>query len=169
MEELRIRIETFVDVFIRRVEHEFPAVETVCLFAHAATVIALGRAVSTLQSRDYTDKMLTRVVAIDSSKSEQRYRSSDCVYIVLYSKGTGSSMDAGAEWRDKLPVKRSGKRLESGSRDRLERDGSLISCSSTKSSWLMVRSSTMTVTVCPTLKRTNCRLGVAEQCQKYIT
>ncbi|WRT65107.1 uncharacterized protein IL334_002049 [Kwoniella shivajii] len=44
LEELWDRIETFMSVFIKRIENEYPDVKTISIFGHAATVIALGRA-----------------------------------------------------------------------------------------------------------------------------
>ncbi|KAL7418617.1 hypothetical protein Q5752_007075 [Cryptotrichosporon argae] len=44
MTELKDRCDTFVEAFVKRVEAEHPDVKTVLILAHAATVIALGRA-----------------------------------------------------------------------------------------------------------------------------
>lgn len=46
LSELLARAELFVDVFTRRVEEEYPDVKTVVIYAHAASVIALGRALT---------------------------------------------------------------------------------------------------------------------------
>ncbi|KAJ9111692.1 hypothetical protein QFC19_001051 [Naganishia cerealis] len=44
--ELQARCDLFVDVFVNRIEAEYPNVKTVAIFAHAASVIALGRALT---------------------------------------------------------------------------------------------------------------------------
>jgi transcription factor C subunit 7 len=46
VEELNARIEGFLAPWVNRVQEDWPEVKTVVIFAHAATVIALGRAVS---------------------------------------------------------------------------------------------------------------------------
>ncbi|RSH91990.1 hypothetical protein EHS25_009361 [Saitozyma podzolica] len=44
VEELHARIEGFLAAWVNRVQADWPEVKTVVIFAHAATVIALGRA-----------------------------------------------------------------------------------------------------------------------------
>jgi len=46
LEELQARCDLFVNAWVRRMEVEFPEVKTVCIFAHAASVIALGRSLT---------------------------------------------------------------------------------------------------------------------------
>ncbi|KAJ9119872.1 hypothetical protein QFC24_005586 [Naganishia onofrii] len=44
--ELQARCDLFVDAFVNRIEAEYPNVKTVAIFAHAASVIALGRSLT---------------------------------------------------------------------------------------------------------------------------
>ncbi|GHJ87814.1 hypothetical protein NliqN6_4216 [Naganishia liquefaciens] len=44
--ELQARCDLFVNTFVNRIEAEFPNVKTIVIFAHAASVIALGRSLT---------------------------------------------------------------------------------------------------------------------------
>lgn len=76
MQDLFRRIDTFVDAFIGRMDAA--GVKTVVIFAHAATVIALGRALTGDRRRDFVAGCAT--TSLYCRNNGGRLQSWECVY-----------------------------------------------------------------------------------------
>ena len=65
LKDLQNRADLFVEAWTSRVEHQYKDVKCVVIFAHAASVIALGRAVGHILphfqlQKSYTDDIVDR-------------------------------------------------------------------------------------------------------------
>jgi transcription factor C subunit 7 len=96
MPDLFNRIDTFVDAWIGRMDDE--GVKTAVIFGHAATVIALGRALTGDRQRDFVAGCAT--TSLYKRKGDGRVESWDCVYT-----GKADYMPGGVEsdWDVSIP------------------------------------------------------------------
>ncbi|OWT36104.1 transcription factor C subunit 7 [Cryptococcus neoformans] len=91
LEELHERAEIFIDAWTRRVEGEWPDVECVVIFAHAASIIALGRALTGNRSLEViagcatTSLYARKQSPSSSSSSSPKPNPGSSQYTILYS------------------------------------------------------------------------------------
>ncbi|KIR59163.1 transcription factor C subunit 7 [Cryptococcus bacillisporus CA1873] len=90
LESLHERAELFIDAWARRVEGEWPDVECVVIFAHAASIIALGRALTGDRSLEViagcaTTSLYARKPSPSSSSSSTIPNPGSSQYTLLYS------------------------------------------------------------------------------------
>ncbi|KIR38819.1 transcription factor C subunit 7 [Cryptococcus deuterogattii 99/473] len=90
LESLHERAELFIDAWTRRVEGEWPDVKCVVIFAHAASIIALGRALTGDRSLEViagcaTTSLYARKPSPSSSSSSTIPNPGSSQYTLLYS------------------------------------------------------------------------------------
>jgi hypothetical protein len=115
LKDLQDRADLFIETWTSRVEREYPGVKAVVIFAHAASVIALGRAVSpNPRPSTRTDKLVDRRQIIECISRMRINVSlpSETAPVTTNRILRSGRMGSNLPRKSKLPPRRSRKRLE---------------------------------------------------------